>query len=67
MLKASDVSTILTLFNPEYFYVRYYDAMDGREEVRHFYAGDRKAPLKWYNLPSRGTKFATLSFDIIEV
>lgn len=61
------VSRILQAFNGEYFYVRYLDAMSGQYEVREFYAGDRSAPYKWHELPgSMGTRFATLSFDIIE-
>lgn len=62
----SYASTILQLFNPEYFYVRYYDPMDGQVETRLFYAGDRSAPFQWYQLPGKGTRFATLSFNIIE-
>ena len=64
MPTADQASAILQAFNPEYFYVQYWDAMDGQWEVREFYAGDRSAPLKWMNM--RGTYFATLSFNIIE-
>lgn len=67
MLTAEQVSTILKAFNPENFYVRYWDAMDCKFETRQFYAGDRTAPLKWFQLPKKGTRFTTLSFDIIEV
>lgn len=64
---AAQVSEIMTAFNPEYIYVRYPDAMNNRNEVRQFYVGDRSAPLKWVNLPGKGTRYASLSFDIIEV
>ena len=66
MLDESDISAILTMFNPEYIYVSYYDAMDGRYEVRQFYVGDRTAPLKWFRTWT-GTRYEELSFDIIEV
>ncbi|MDD6566980.1 MAG: hypothetical protein PUF11_09400 [Parafannyhessea umbonata] len=66
MLDESDISAILTMFNPEYIYVRYWDAMDGRWEVRLFYVGDRSAPLKWFKTWT-GTRYEELSFDIIEV
>lgn len=62
----ADVSRILKMFNPEYFYVRYYDLMEGCFQIRCFYAGDRSAPYKWFQLPQKGTVFSTLSFDIIE-
>jgi hypothetical protein len=67
MLTDAQISTILKAFNPEYFYVRYWDAMDGQFITRRFYAGDRTAPVKWFQLKKKGTRFATLSFDIIEV
>jgi len=57
---------ILTAFNDEYVDVRYFDAMSGGEETRTFYVGDRTAPMRWYQLPGRETRFRTLSFDIIE-
>lgn len=66
MLGEADTSKILTMFNPEYIYVSYYDAMDGRFEVRQFYVGDRSAPLKWFRTWT-GTRYEELSFDIIEV
>ena len=66
MLNESDTSAILTMFDPEYFYMRYWDAMDGRWEVRRFYVGDRTAPLKWFKTFT-GTRYETLSFDVIEV
>lgn len=66
MLNESDTSAILTMFNPEYIYIEYWDAMDGRWEVRLFYVGDRSAPLKWFKTWT-GTRYEELSFDIIEV
>jgi len=65
MPTAEQTAAILQVFNPEYFWVRYFDAMDGKVETRQFYAGDRSAPFKWFNV-NGGTRFSTLSFDIIE-
>lgn len=62
----AEVARILQAFDPEYFYVRYWDAMDGRFEVRQFYCGDRSAPLKWHFLPGKGTRYSTLSFNVVE-
>ena len=63
---ASQASAILKAFNPEYFWVRYWDAMEGAFQVRQFYAGDRSAPFQWFQLHDKGTRFASVSFDIIE-
>ena len=62
---ASQAAAILQAFNAEYFYVRYFDAMAGAYQVRQFYAGDRSAPFRWHEIMG-GTRFSTLSFDIIE-
>ena len=43
-LTAADTSKILKAVNPEYFYVRFWDALDGQMETRCFYVGDRTAP-----------------------
>lgn len=66
LLTDDQVAAILQAFNPEYFYVRYFDAQDGCFQTRLFYAGDRTAPFKWFDLPMKGTRFNTLSFNIIE-
>lgn len=59
-----ETSRILKMFNPEYINVTYWDAMDGCEEVRTFYVGDRSAPVKqWF---VGGELFESISFDIIE-
>lgn len=63
---AEMATAILQAFNPEYFWVRYFDVLDGQLEVRQFYAGDRTAPFKWYEVPLKGTRLATVQFDIIE-
>lgn len=62
----AQAAEILTAFNPEYVYVRYWDPMEGKMSIRQFYVGDRSAPMKWYKLAD-GTRFSTISFDIIEV
>lgn len=66
MLTNDQISSILQKFNAEYFYVRFWDAMNNKFETREFYAGDRTAPVKWFQLKGKGTRFATLSFDLIE-
>ena len=63
---AAQTAEILQAFNPEYFYVRYFDPMENAINVREFYVGDRSAPFKWYGLNKLGTRMASLSFDIIE-
>ena len=63
---AAETAEILSAFNHEYFYVQYHDAMANATQTRLFYVGDRSAPLKWFNLPGKGTRYTTLSFNIIE-
>lgn len=60
-----DVSKILKMFNPEYVYVRYLDAMEGQFITKRFYSGDKSAPYRTIRLPNGGT-ISQLSFDIIE-
>lgn len=63
---AAQTASILQAFDAEYFYVRYPDAKTNSMQIREFYAGDRTAPMKWYNLPGKGTRYGILSFNIIE-
>ena len=56
---------ILRAFNPEYVWVRYFDAMDDQWEVREFYTGDRSAPVK-YHWERSGALYETVAFDLIE-
>lgn len=68
MPTSAQAAEILNAFNPEYFYVEYFDAMANARQVRYFYCGDRSAPMKWYNLGGiKGTRYTTISFNIIEV
>ena len=60
------VTRILQAVNPEYIWVRFWDALDGRMETRRFYVGDRTAPLRWFEILG-GTRYQELSFDLIEV
>ena len=64
----AQASVILQAFNAEYFYVRYWDVMANQLQTRRFYAGDRTAPFRWYNLPNRADskRLTQLTFDIIE-
>ena len=59
------VSRILQAFNPEYVWLRFFDALEGGWLVREFYVGDRAAPFRSMTLPG-GAVFSTLSFDVIE-
>lgn len=65
MPSVAQASEILSCFNSEYFYVRYFDPLEGALNVREFYAGDRSAPFKWVDIMD-GTRLTTLSFNIIE-
>ncbi len=57
-------ASILQMFNPEYIMVTYWDAMDGKEETREFYVGDRSAPVQqWF---VGGERYSQVSFNIIE-
>ena len=61
---AEETARILQAVNPEYFYVRYWDALDGRWETRYFYVGDRTAPVKY--VWDGSTRYESVSFDLIE-
>lgn len=61
-IKTSDVSAILTAFNPEYISVNYLDAMSGSYQTKTFYVGDRSVPS--YNT-ALGL-WSNVSFNIIE-
>mgnify|MGYP006939730657 CR=1 FL=1 len=63
---SQSVTRILQAVNPEYIWVRFWDALDGRMETRRFYVGDRTAPLRWFEILG-GTRYQELSFDLIEV
>ena len=66
LLTAAQASTILNAFNYEYFYCKYWDVLANAYQIREFYVGDRTAPFQWFQLDKKGTKLATVSFDIIE-
>ncbi|MEC4272965.1 DUF6711 family protein [Adlercreutzia sp. R25] len=66
LLTADQASAVLRAFDHEYFYVRFWDAIENGYITRQFYAGDMSAPLQWFDLPSLGTRFANVSFNIIE-
>lgn len=67
MPTAAQASAILQAVNPEYFTATYFDPMANAFQTKTFYVGDRSAPMKWYNLGGiQGTRYSTLSFDIIE-
>lgn len=57
-------STILKAFSPEYVQVTYWDAEDGKIEIRTFYTGDKKAPVKIWTVKQK--RYESVSFNIIE-
>lgn len=63
---AEVTAEILQAFNPEYVYVKYHDAMSNSWEVRQFYVGDRTSMLQYFQIPKLGTRYSTVSFDIVE-
>lgn len=55
---------VLTMFNPEYINVTYWDSMDGAEETREFYVGDRSTPVQqWF---ANSKLYQQVAFNIIE-
>lgn len=56
--------TVLSAINPEYINVTYYDLLDGTNETREFYVGDRNGIFKyWWD----GKHILeSLAFDLIE-
>lgn len=60
----SVAATILNAFDPEYFYVRYFDSKANSYQIKEFYAGDRKAPMKVWGDDNK--LYETISLDIIE-
>lgn len=66
LLTAAQASAVLKAFDHEYFYVRFWDAIENGYITREFYAGDMSAPLQWFDLPALGTRFANVSFNVIE-
>lgn len=59
-----ETAEILQAFNPEYIFVKYPDAMSGKEEVREFYVGGRSAPVKIWTINNK--RYSNVSFNIIE-
>lgn len=60
----ADGATILTAFNPEYFNVKYLDAMSGTMQTKRFYRGDPNAGLYSFNPIAR--VWTEIAFNIIE-
>ena len=58
------VSTILNMFNSEYFDVTYLDPLDNAVETRTFYSGDKPTNLYSWRF---GGLYESISFNIIEV
>lgn len=64
-LSKERIHKILTAFDPEYVWVKYWDPLDGKNVTREFYTGDMEADVRWW---AKGReRYSTLNFDIIEV
>lgn len=61
-ITTSEVSAILTAFNPEYVMVTYLDAKEGGFRTAEFYVGNRSAPM--YN--SLKGLWSNVSFNLIK-
>ena len=61
-ISVEDAATVLKAFNPEYIFVEYLDAMEGKFVTSEFYVGDRTTPL--YNC--RLGVWSNVSFNIVE-
>lgn len=59
-----ETSSLMLKFDPEYIFVYYPDMKSGDYEVREFYSGDKKTPVKWWWVGNK--KMETVSFDVIE-
>lgn len=59
-----ETSAILQAFNPEYFFVKYPDALSGEYETREFYCGDRTAPVHMWTVNNK--RYSKVSFNIVE-
>ena len=57
-------SQILSAFDPEYLYVRYFDAKLGAYRIMEAYVGDRSAPVKIWSQDNK--LYETVGFDVIE-
>lgn len=63
-INEEDTRQIIALFNHEYFYVKYYDALDGATVTRLFYHGDISASVKMWTADRH--IYGDLAFNIIE-
>lgn len=59
-----ETSFLMQKFDPEYIFVYYPDMKSGNYEVREFYSGDKKSPVKWWWVGNK--KMESVSFDVIE-
>jgi hypothetical protein len=60
----STASSLLTMFNPEYVHITYWDMKDNEEQTRQFYVGDRTVPVNIWTVDNK--RYTSVSFDIIE-
>lgn len=64
VLRPNQVSELLKMFNPEYIQVTYWDSMDGEEETRTFYVGDRSTPVSYWTIDNK--MYTQVKFNLIE-
>ena len=64
-LSPSEAHTIATAFKPEYIFIEYWDIVEDSLVTKKFYTGDWSAPFKVWTVKDK--RFATLSFNVIEV
>ena len=64
-LSKTMIHEILSAFEPEYVWVKYWDPMKGKNVTKEFYTGDMEAEVKWWRKGRE--RYGTLSFDIVEV
>lgn len=62
---ASTISTTLTIFDHEYMWITYFDALTGQTERKHFYGGDMDAELYSFATPS-GTVWSVAKIKLIQ-
>lgn len=64
-LSPSEAHTIAVAFKPEYIFIEYWDIVEDALTTKKFYTGDWSAPFKVWTVKDK--RFATLSFNVIEV
>lgn len=61
-----ETAFLMQSFDPEYLFIYYPDMKSGCYEVREFYTGDKKAPVKLWWVGTNKKLMEQVSFDVIE-